>query len=216
MLKSLYPGIDWNSVEIIGFDMDGTLYDEFDFISQVYKPIAERIAAACNDTVPAIYSRMLKRWLENGSSYRYIFSEVLQSYDLDANRREIMINELLDIFRNFIPRLALSYRVQYLLDFFKNNFELFLVTDGSIALQTAKFSSLGLEKWFAPENVWISGSSGPEYQKPSKRIAEKIHILTPHTQPQQIVFFGDRQVDRAFALTMGYQYVQVHRLQAVG
>ena len=216
MLKSLYPEIDWNSVEIIGFDMDGTLYDEFDFISQVYKPIAERLSALGKDTVPAIYSRLLDRWLEKGSSYRYIFSEVLQSYDLDEPRREIIINELLDIFKNFIPQLALSSRVQYLLDFFNTNFELFLVTDGDKVLQAAKFSSLGLEKWFAPENVWISGSSEPEYQKPSKRIAEKIHILTPHSQAQQIVFFGDREIDRAFALTMGYQYVQVHRLQATG
>ena len=131
-------------------------------------------------------------------------------------RREIIIGELLDIFKNFKPQLTLSYRVQYLLDFFKKHFELFLVTDGGITLQTAKFASLGLERWFTPDNVWISGSSEPEFQKPSKRIVEKIAILTPLGKPQRIIFFGDREIDRSFAHTMGCQYVQVHHLQAVG
>ena len=44
MLKSLFPRINWDAVRIVGFDMDGTLYDEADFISQVYCDIAKLLA----------------------------------------------------------------------------------------------------------------------------------------------------------------------------
>ena len=196
--------------------MDGTLYDEFEFIVQVYKPIAERLAGVCGDNRQVIYSWMIERWLEKGSSYRYIFSEVLQQYEVEEAQRDSIIIELLDIFRNFKPQLVLSKRVQFLLDFFKSTFELFLVTDGGITLQTAKFKSLGLEKWFAPENVWISGTSGPRYQKPSQHIAEKIKILSPALQPQHVVFFGDREIDRTFALNLKYQFVQAYCLHSAG
>ena len=196
--------------------MDGTLYDEFEFIAQVYKAIAERLAGVCGDNRHVIYSWMIERWLEKGSSYRHIFSEVLQKHEMEEAQREAITIELLDIFRNFKPQLVLSKRVQYLLDFFKSTFELFLVTDGGITLQTAKFQSLGLEKWFAPENVWISGTSGPRYQKPSQHIAEKINILSPSVQPQHVVFFGDRETDRTFAFNLKYQFVQTYCLQPAG
>jgi putative hydrolase of the HAD superfamily len=216
MLKSLFPNINWQSIKIIGCDMDGTLYDEFDFIAQAYKPIAQRLAEACDDTMRTIYSWMVQRWLEKGSSYPHIFSEVLQEYEVEEVQREPIIIELLDIFRNSNPQLLLSNRVQVLLDFFKSNFELFLVTDGGITLQSAKFKALGLEKWFIPENVWISGASEPHYQKPSKNIVEKIKILTPGVQPQHVVFFGDREIDRAFALNLNYQFVQTYCLKRAG
>lgn len=196
--------------------MDGTLYDEFDFIAQAYKAIAEQLAEVCDDNSRAIYVWMIERWLEKGSSYPHIFSEVLQKYEVEATKREPIVIELLDIFRNVNPRLILSNRVQFLLDFFKDNFELFLVTDGGITLQTAKFKALGLEKWFIPENIWISGASGPHYRKPSRHIAEKIKILTSCVQPQHVVFFGDREIDRAFAFNMNYQFVHAHCLNPAG
>lgn len=216
MLKSLFPQVDWSCIKILGLDLDGTLYDEFDFIAQVYKPISERLAVICNGNSKDIYTWMIEKWLEKGSSYNYIFDEILKRYGIRKNQRENIIYEILNIFRNFNPKLNLSKRVQYLLDFFKNNFELFLVTDGGVTLQTAKFKTLGLEKWFNPENAWISECSGPEYQKPSCRIVEKIKILNHLINPQEVVFFGDREVDKEFALNMQYQFVQVYCLNSVG
>lgn len=196
--------------------MDGTLYDEFDFIVQVYKPISERLAGICNGNSQDIYTWMIEKWLAKGSSYNSIFDEILKSYGIKKNQREKFTLEILNVFRNFNPKLNLSKRVQYLLDFFKNNFELFLVTDGGVTLQTAKFKTLGLEKWFKPENVWISGGSGPEYQKPSCRIIEKIKILNHPINPKKVVFFGDREADKNFALNMQYHFIKVYCLNAMG
>ena len=40
MTKSFIDRYSFSDYEYIGFDIDGTLYDEFSFVSQAYKPIA--------------------------------------------------------------------------------------------------------------------------------------------------------------------------------
>ena len=39
MLSALYPNINWSEIDCIGLDLDGTLYDEYEFIKQVYYSI---------------------------------------------------------------------------------------------------------------------------------------------------------------------------------
>ena len=41
MMKSLFNKINWDKISYVGFDMDGTLYDEYEFISEVYKEISK-------------------------------------------------------------------------------------------------------------------------------------------------------------------------------
>ena len=73
MLKYSHDNVDWNKIDFVGFDLDGTLYDEFDFISQVYRPIAIILAKATNNCPDAVYDRLLRRWTDMGSSYNKIF-----------------------------------------------------------------------------------------------------------------------------------------------
>ena len=69
-MNALFNNIKWNEVKAVGFDMDGTLYDEYEFISQVYSEINIRLI---NDL--EVLRFMEKRWLEKGSSYPFIFQE---------------------------------------------------------------------------------------------------------------------------------------------
>lgn len=211
MLKSLFPQVNWESVEIVGFDMDGTLYDEFDFIVQVYKPISGRLAQSCLGNSKAIYSWMLCRWLEKGSSYNHIFEEVLEKYNYKNSNRNVIL-ECLDLYRNFQPKLVLSERVKILLSTLHKKYSLFLITDGSCALQTAKFQALGLQRWFQPENFAISGCFGSQYYKPSTLIIDKIAVLNSGVKPQKVVFFGDRDIDREFSCNSGFQFASVKSL----
>jgi hypothetical protein len=47
MMKYLSNSVDWEEVHTVGFVVNGTLYDEMEFISQVYRPISQIIADAC-------------------------------------------------------------------------------------------------------------------------------------------------------------------------
>ena len=103
MMKSLYKDIDWDKISYVGFDMDGTLYDEYQFISQVYKEISKLLE-------PESFLFMKKRWIEKGSSYQHIFSEAFDLYKVN-NNKATFINEALNIFRNFDPKIKLNDRV---------------------------------------------------------------------------------------------------------
>jgi FMN phosphatase YigB (HAD superfamily) len=215
MLKSLYSAIDWESVAVVGFDMDGTLYDEADFIVQVYQPIAELVAAAGRRDVQATHQWLFRRWLEKGSSYPHIFAEALEREGVAAAAASDVIARCVAAYRQFAPALRLSARVTAILDAFAESFALFLVSDGSLGLQSRKFAALGLERWFARGNVAISGAYGPEYSKPSTRMLEAIDLAAAARTPQRVVFFGDRACDAGFAANAGFHFVPVRCMEAL-
>lgn len=216
MLKSLYPRVIWDQIEVVGFDLDGTLYDELDFILQVYSPIATLLANVTKQCQHEVYWWMVNRWLEKGSSYNRIFLEVLSSNDIDGEIKKSTIEKCLHIFRYFQPELSLTNRVKILLNNFKINYPVFLITDGNSVLQRAKFKALGLEKWFDHSNVVISGDYGTDYQKPSVSMTNNVKLLQTNILPEEVVYFGDREVDRLFASRAGFQFVKVHCLVPKG
>lgn len=218
MLKSLYPAIDWPSIKIVGFDLDGTLYDEFDFIVQVYRPIAAKIAEACGTAASdEVYRRMIWRWLEKGSSYNRIFEEALLTGGLKSSACEIVVGECLSLFKDFRPVLQLSGRVSALLDYFSERLPLFLVTDGSCRLQQAKIDALDLAQWFRPENIFISGCWPGDVSKPATSALDHIGILEDRAfDPAEVVFFGDRSLDREFAKAAGFRFVEVREMWVIG
>ena len=177
MPKFLFSQVDWDSIEFVGFDLDGTLYDEYDFIAQVYQPIAERLSQCVERDAEFIYQHMLQRWLEKGSSYNKIFEEILLEASLSASETEHVISQCLLDFRNFQPQLQLTKRVETILEWLSSRFSLFLVTDGNYALQQAKISSMGLTRWFSPDNISISGYFPGKISKPDVRMISQIKIL---------------------------------------
>jgi len=217
MLKSLFPDIDWPRVRVVGFDMDGTLYDEAEFIWQCYLPISEYLA----QTIPGgsargIRVRMYRRWLEKGSSYNRIFSEVLADAGFPEEKQDELSLNCVEIFRRFKPGLNLPSRVRALLDEFRQQYPIFLVSDGSAELQSAKFRSLGLSEWFADGNVAISGVFGRGFQKPAVAILEKVEVVKSMDDNSAVVYFGDRDVDRMFCEAAGFQHVRVSCMVPVG
>jgi len=189
------------NIEYIGFDMDGTLYDEFEFISQVYKEISKI-------TGYESYQFMCNRWIEKGSSYNKIFDETYDMYGLDLEyTKEEFINKGLEIFRNFSPNISLSTRVKHLLTFYKQNYQIFLISDGNPLLQKKKFFSLGLENFFNDSDVVFTGSYSQDHYKPNTKSIELLDIDTTKT-----LFFGDRDIDEIFAKNVGLKFVKVYNM----
>lgn len=212
MLRHLYPKINWDEIKLIGLDMDGTLYDEFDFISQVYRAISEPVASISGIDSSDIYDFMIKRWKEKGSSYPYIFDEALSMTNISQELRHDMIRRSLEIFRNYKPKIHLCAEVRELLDLLITHAPLFLVTDGSASLQAAKIDSLNLHEWICKENIGISGVFGLDFYKPNTRILDKIEI-TRLVAPENVIYFGDRDKDQAFAKNAGFKFQPVRLMQ---
>lgn len=215
MLKSLYPRIDWGIVRVVGFDMDGTLYDEADFIRQVYRPIAEVLSGITGVQPQEMHASLFGRWVEKGSSYNRIYEEALAGAGIEGVKATDAVAACLDVFRGFTPILALSEGIRSILTASARDFPLFLVSDGSCNLQRRKFAALGLEQWFQPRNVGITGCLGSGFSKPDTRIIERIEALAGIESSRQVVYFGDRDPDEQFAAAAGFQFVKVRCMQEV-
>ncbi|EIJ80528.1 putative hydrolase [Bacillus methanolicus PB1] len=197
--------IQLDQYSVIGFDMDGTLYDEEIFIRQVYGSIAKYLSDTLSDSFEFIYSWMMERWEEKGSSYPFIFSEVIEQVERIAT--EELIDDCLNIYRNFKPILRLNKNVEKFLNEISKEHQLFLITDGNFKLQKEKFNSLRLENWFREENIVFTGKFGREFYKPSVRAIEYIECLKNITKP--VLYFGDRNIDEQFALNAQFDFVKI-------
>jgi phosphoglycolate phosphatase-like HAD superfamily hydrolase len=209
MLKSLYPRVDWTAVRAVGFDMDGTLYDEGEFIAQAYRPIAQLIAQHSALLAQAVFEGMFRRWVEKGSSYPHIFAEALADAGVSGELAQRRVAECVAMFRGFQPTLTLPRRVQTILDVMHQSHLLFLISDGAAALQRRKFECLGLSRWFPDDRVGFSGALEPRRDKPDVRVLGSIAGFAGQLDPREVVFFGDRPCDAAFAANAGFQFVPV-------
>jgi len=208
-MKFLNPDIPLDGIRLFGFDMDGTLYDEFDYVLQAYTRIAELLAAADKD---AALRFMVDRWLEKGSSYPFIYGETLERFG-DTVQQDMKIKEALAIYRTLIPEISLAPRIRYLLDRIKRDFPMFLVSDGSSILQWNKVRALGLEEFFDRENIFISGDHGKGFEKPNILGLERIPLISD-VPPDTVLFVGDRERDAQFARNAGFRFVHIKDLFA--
>ena len=195
--------IEWNKLKYIGFDLDGTLYDEFDFIYQVYWEINKKIL---KDKVA--FKFMLNRWLEKGSSYPFIFEETYNKFNYAKFfEKEKFIKNILQIYYTFIPNLRLTYRTENILEELKKHYKLFLISDGNANLQRNKFNALKLNTYFGSKYVFFTGDYGTEYYKPNTKILNIIKINF-----NKAVFIGDREIDEKFAKNSNMQFIKVYNM----
>ncbi len=199
--------IPWANIKAIGFDMDGTLYDEFEFINQVYHEIANLFVSGQEKIEKnIIFQFMIKRWLEKGSSYPHIFKEALTLLDYDEDQLSQKLESALFLFRNFKPSILLSPRFEFLLSELKSQKYLFLVSDGSSTLQWNKIEALKLLNFFEKENIFISGDHPIGFGKPSLKCLNFLKIFRGNIEYREVVFIGDRKVDQDFANNAGFYF----------
>lgn len=207
-MKYLQTEIPWDNIKAVGFDMDGTLYDEFDFIYQVYNPIAT-IFSNSHYKSDVIKKIMLEKWIEKGSSYPYIFSETADIVGWNNEDKKNKIAEALNIFRNYEPKLNIRTKIKFILELLKNKYQLFVISDGSSKLQWNKVNSLQLTDYFAIENIFISGDYGQQATKPSLSALEYLKVFNKSFNTNEVVFIGDRNVDQDFAKNAGFYYIDI-------
>lgn len=194
-MNSFINNIEQCKIRIIGFDLDGTIYDEFDFIKQAYKSVSLVISSEYGIDEEDVFRDLCIEWLRYGSSAN-IFQNVISKYT--DNVRIELIKECVKRYRDADIKLELSERARMTFEYLNENaYKLFIVTDGHSELQRKKIESLGLNKWFKKENIAISGDYGVDKQKPSSYMAGEIAVLK--NNKKGVLYLGDRNVDREFA-----------------
>lgn len=215
MLKYLYPSIDWSSIESIGFDLDGTLYDESHFIAEVYRPISKIFSEPCNKSPEFIYMTLMSRWLEVGSSYSKIFEEVLDMHGVPFDKANIYIDSALEVFRAFNPSISLSSFVKEVLEECHKRYKLFVVTDGRESLQLRKIKSLQLNKWIPDKHIFVTSTLPGGLPKPNCDGIGFINERLGFNMGSKSIFFGDRLVDEIYSRNIGMQFLAVSVMHPV-
>lgn len=209
MLNVLYPEINWDEIDIVGFDLDGTLYDEFEFIVQAYTAIGDCFKTNLTDHYSAL-NYMKDQWLEKGSSYNRIFEKTYDKYikENSVTKKEF-IDQSINIFRALQPDLKLNNRNKRLLSHFYKNFDLFLVTDGDYFLQQKKFITLELTEYFKIENTIFTGKLGKDFYKPNTKCLSYMELELDN---KKILYIGDRAIDEEFAKAANFEFLEVYNM----
>ena len=125
------------------FDLDDTLYDEFDFISGGYKTIASYLSEKYDHSKKLILERMLDRYKNRGRDK--LFDYILKESSIKKGNN---IKKLVDIYRRHKPSIKLYKDAILTINQLRSmKIKLGLITDGIKIVQKTKVKNLGLDKF---------------------------------------------------------------------
>ena len=198
-----------DSIEALAFDLDGTLYDEYDFVRQAYRAVSQKMSLETDMDEKKIYEDLCRFWLEHGSS-----ANVFQmAYDQQSDQPmpDQLLKSCVEEFRNADFELILSQRVSDFLDMVKD-YPKVIITDGNSELQRKKYRSLGLDRWFKDDCIFVSGDFDKKHYKPDPYMGD---LAKHELHTDKILYFGDREIDRKFAENAGFDFVMVKNMTVV-
>lgn len=170
-------------MKVVVFDLDDTLCKEIDYLKSAYREISAYAAQMCTGTSQPVQVLQVKAYeamLEAYQSGRNAF-EALNEY-LGLN---IPIADLLKMYREHVPQIALEEDVRYTLNSLKAKGILMgIVSDGRELTQWNKIRALGLTEWMDESCIIINSSS--ECFKPNpcgyERLMEAVHAIAPEKE----------------------------------
>lgn len=141
--------------DVVVFDLDDTLYRERDYMLSGFRAVAS-YAAPCGDT-DMLVEGMVKAF-DTGHNAMDALADLL---DVAVSQREGAIAKWVQVYRSHSPELSLSEETASVLEALSaRGVELALITDGRSVAQRGKIESLGLRRYFAPDNIYISEERG--------------------------------------------------------
>ena len=115
--------------KVLVLDLDDTLYSELNYLKSAY----HRIASELSDNNSQLYELMLSKYINSED----VFSFLVTEYNVE-------LQYLLDLYRYHIPNIQLYPNVDKVLNYFSENGEIAIVTDGRSKTQRNKIRALGL------------------------------------------------------------------------
>jgi len=189
-------------IKAVVFDLDGTLYDEKEFVMSGFESVSKNISSKHNLDRSKIF-RILKSDFESGLR-RKNFDVLLEKINLNED-----VKRLVNIYRKHAPNISLYEDAKEILTELKDKYKLGLITDGWEKTQENKISALGITKYFdviTLTDVYGRGNWKPS-SKPFKVTLDKLGV-----EPKESIYVGDNPMKDFFgAKKLGIHNVRVKR-----
>ncbi len=182
---------------MIVFDLDDTLYKERDYVMSGYRAVARAMAHKFGFDPRAILRVMLDP--ARGQRPFEALNEWLNRGDL--------IDEMTRIYDSHTPDITLPIAsLDALSGLKKKGVKMGLITDGDSSRQRAKIKALGVEYFFEPDSILISGETGTDkfaaetFERMSQRFGDE----------KQMTYVGDNvNKDFYWPNKLGWQTVML-------
>ena len=171
------------SIKLVLFDLDDTLYPEADFVKSGLGAVAEYLAVSHGLDQSAAYKAMIKHFKKQGRGK--IFNQTLSESKI--NPTAVLIKKLVSLYRRHRPEIKVYQGVRPLLERLKSSgLKLALVTDTNWRVQARKLNALGIAKYFDR----IIFTDKLNLKKPDLKIYRQIFEKF-RVRPSEVLCVGD-------------------------
>lgn len=190
-------------IKAVVFDMDDTLYAEYDFVKSGFKAVDQYLNQ--NYSVSNFYNKAME--LFDSGRRGKIFNEVLEELNAECNND--IVKCLLDVYRNHKPTIELFEDAKWAINYYNAKCETGLITDGYYNVQKNKVAALGLESYL--KTIVYSDEYGRENWKPSMVPYNKIEERFGFESNQYVYVADNLSKDFITPKKLGWLTVHIDR-----
>lgn len=178
-----------NSSKVIIFDLDDTLYREFDYFEEGLLAVANYAEEAFGLNAKLVYTELMNLYKVSGRNR--LFNTWLISKGLQAR----YVSNMVRIYRYHPIQIEIPFKNVNFLNSLRNS--IYLITDGNKLVQNHKIQSFGLKEVF--KKCFITNQYGLKFQKPSLHCFDLIRKIE-RTSWSNMIYVGDNPAKDFFAL----------------
>lgn len=191
-------------VEGVVFDLDDTLYFEYDYVLSGFRTVAEALAMGNDYRAESLYKYMINIF-EHGDR-RTIFDQVLIKWPVLLSITTV--ENMVQLYRYHTPNIQLMPGIFDIIMYLRDHgIRIGLITDGYYIVQQAKFTALGIDKLI--DLAIFTDMWGLEFWKPHPRAFETI-VETWGIPHSKLVYIGDNpQKDFIAPTKLGWRTIRL-------
>lgn len=194
-------------MKLIGFDLDDTLYNLWDYEHVLYNKIATLIEENFGFKSKIIFSEMKK--LFDKKMFNKLFDNacINSGYKLPEKWNEFVKVTLLPVYRNDKP-LSPIYLYDWVVPLFsklrEKKYNIVLITNGGVTIQRNKIELLTLTSSF--DKIYISDEFLPPARKPDLRMFQKA-LQDFNISGEDMIYIGDSPENDGACVSLGVKFI---------
>lgn len=186
------------------FDLDDTLYPEFEYLDEAYLNISKFLETKTSIKYNKIYDFLIFNF--NNTGRELLFDKMFFHFKIDPN----FINDVLTILRTFVPKkkIALYPNIyKKLAEIINNSKQVFVVTNGNIIQQKNKVNNI---EWNLLDKR-LTFIYANEYEKKPSNLSF-IHIKNKYLiTNESSIMIGDSLTDKQYATNSGIDFMYIKK-----